>query len=95
MINKKRISQEDGALILKELCNRVGEDSETFDFKQDEWYLTKTWTEEEQEDFRVWLGKFLEDKRYCKGKYRGQNHGYYEAGKLIMNYGWKIKNLSE
>ena len=91
MIYKGQITEKDGKAIMAEMCRRVGVDSDTFDFSQPEWYMTHTWTEAEQEDYHVWLGKFLEKQGYCRGKYRGQNHGYYEASKLIMNYGWKVE----
>lgn len=86
----KMISAEHGEVILTEMCKRVGVDYKTFDFKQNSWYSKHSWTKEEEESFRVWLGKFLVKYKYVtSGNYRGQNHGYYEAGKLIMNYGWK------
>lgn len=86
------ISVEHSNEILNEMCRRVGEDVALIDFKDPQWYLKHEWSDEEQEEFRIWLGKFLEEKGYCKGKKRGMNMGYYEAGKLIMNYGWKVKD---
>jgi len=78
--------------ILKEMFRRVGANYDTFDFKQRDWYYKYTWTEKEQEDFRVWLGKYLYKKKLLKkGKYRNQDKGYYQAGKLIFNYGWKVE----
>ena len=86
-----QIKQEHSIEILSEMCRRVGIDYQIFDFKQLGWFRTHSWTEKEQEDFRVWLGKYLEKKKYCHGKKRGQNMGYYEAGKLILSYGWITK----
>ena len=88
------ISEEHSDEILKEMCNRVGQDYETFDFKDPQWFLKHSWTREEEEDFRIWLGKFLKKHKYVgSGTKRGQDWGYYEAGKLLGNYGWRTKEV--
>ncbi len=86
------ISVVDTETILTELCNRVGVQRKTVNTAQSHWFWKHTWTEEEEEQFRIWLGKFLEEKKYCRGKYRGQNRGYYEAGKVVMDIGWKTQD---
>lgn len=85
----KQITKEHGDQILAELCRRVGEDAKTFDFTQPNWYWKHLWTQDEEEDFRKWLGKKLEEWHYCRGKYRDQSSGYYQAGKIIMYFGWR------
>lgn len=86
------IKPEHTKLILTEMCSRVGVKYEDFDFNQPDWFMKYSWTAEEEESYRVWLGKKLVEWKYVgKGKYRGQNHGYYEAGKLVFNYGWRTK----
>ena len=88
----KQIRLEHSEEILAELCKRIGFNAELFDFTQKDWYLKHTWTQEQEEDFRIWLGKYLVTHKYArKGTYRGQNVGYYKSGKIIMNYGWKVK----
>lgn len=90
----KLISKEHSDIILKELLRRVGQEDQfgTFDFSREGWFLEYTWTPSEEDDFRKWLGEFLVKHKYAmKGKYRGMNAGYYQAGKLIFNYGWKTK----
>ena len=89
MILKKQISNEHGEEILKEMFRRVGVDKDSFDFTG-QWYLKNSWTEEDQEDYRIWLGKKLTKWGYTKGIHRGKDHGYYEAGKILLNYGWKV-----
>ncbi len=89
----KPITKEDLELILLEMFFRVGlaaEDYANWDFTEDRWYEKYIWTEAEQNDFQIWLGKFLTNHKYTsKRKYRNQDHGYYEAGKFILDYGWK------
>ena len=72
------------------MCRRVSVAIETVDFTKSDWFLQHTWTAEEEDDFRRWLGVFLKTHKYVgRGKKRGVDWGYYEAGKLIFNYGWK------
>jgi hypothetical protein len=88
----KDITSKDSQTILKVMCKAVGVDYKNFNFNDKEWYCKYSWTVEEEDIFRIWLGKFLVDHKYAmKGTYRGQNAGYYEAGKILMNYGWKLK----
>lgn len=88
----KEISLEHSQEILVEMCKGIGMNVSDVDFTLPNWFQTHTWTGEQEESFRIWLGKFLVDHKYAKkGKYRGQNAGYYEAGKIIFNYGWKLK----
>ncbi len=78
--------------ILTEMCKRVGADKETIDFKKRNWFLEYEWTFEEEDDFTKWLGKFLKKHRYVgAGKKRGVDWGYYEAVKIVGNYGWKTR----
>ncbi len=86
------ISTEHSNEILAEMCKRVGVDEKTFDFNQKNWFWQHEWTQEQEDDFRKWLGKFLKKHKYVGvGKKRGMDWGYYEAGKILFNYGWKIK----
>lgn len=90
MILKQTISKKHGELILKEMCDRVGINFDTFDFSEPNWYQKYTWSEEDQESFRVWLSKKLTKWGYVKGMYRGHSHALHEADKLILSYGWKV-----
>ncbi len=89
---RRDISPEHSKEILTELCKRVGVDIKTVDFSKQDWFLQHEWTEEDDDNFRKWLGEFLKKHKYVgKGKKRGMDWGYYEAGKLVGNYGWKTK----
>lgn len=89
---KSEILPEHMRAIIAEMCKRVGVNAETIDVKKERWFLEHEWAQEEEEDFTVWLGKFLVKHKYVgRGTKRGVNWGYYEATKLVGNYGWKIK----
>lgn len=86
------ISQEHSHEILTEMCKRIGVGIKTVDFSKKDWFLQHKWTQEDEDDFRKWLGEFLKKHKYVgRGKKHGMDWGYYEAGKLIMNYGWKTQ----
>ena len=77
-----------------ELGKRVGLEWKSFDDaleyqkeNGDQWYLTKEWTKEEEEDYRLWLENKL------KKKYRFTKRGLdYEIGMFMLSYSWKSKN---
>lgn len=91
----KPITADQLKLILTEMCSRVGVKYEDIDFAEEGWFRKHQWTEEEQENFHKWLGdRLTEWKCTRKGKYRGQPHGYYEASKFILEYGWMTSEAS-
>lgn len=88
----KNIKPEHSKQILSKMCETIGIKYEDVNFEEPNWYQKHSWTSEQENEFKKWLGKFLVDNKYSfKGKYRGQNCGEYEAAKIIMNYGWSIK----
>lgn len=51
-----------------------------------QWYLTKTWTKDQEEDFLKWLKMLLTSKTdWSPYKVR------MEAGMFMMSYGWKTE----
>ena len=85
----KLINDEQLKIILTKMCSRVGVKYKDINFAEEGWFQKHSWAKEEQDSFQKWLGdKLTEWKCVKKGKYRGQPHGYYEAGKFLMNYGW-------
>ena len=70
----KELTPEQTKEILTEMCKRVGLKYEDVDFSKEGWYMAHTWTEQEQDDFRKWLGEYLKKhKNVGKRKYRGQD----------------------
>lgn len=90
---KDIISAKDNRIILTEMCKRVGIEYESVDFSHDQWYVEHEWTHKEENDFIIWLGKFLRQHHYVgTGTKHGRDWGEYEASKLVCNYGWKYKD---
>lgn len=84
----KEITKEGVELILRELCNRVGVQFETFDFTQDNWFQKYVWSPEQEHDFILWLARFLIDHNYVRPRWKQAVH---EAQKLEMQFGWKTE----
>ena len=83
--------------VLKELCSRVNIRFEDVDFSNPEWFMERTWTSEEQENFRQWLvnelltNKDVRQSLYGKSTKIPKNIAERIAGMFILNYGWKCK----
>lgn len=87
----KEIKSEHTQIILDKLLEAVNAPKD-FDFSQKNWYWEYQWSKEQEEDFVKWLAEFLRDKKYVILKtYRGQDASIYQARKLVVNYGWKLK----
>lgn len=54
--------------------------------KRQEWYLTKSWTIDEQNDFKEWGEKLLR-KELKMSNYRAEK----EMGWFLLNCGWRTK----
>lgn len=76
--------------LLKEMFKRVGlEYSEEY-CKKEDWYLTKSWTEAEQNEFKRWGEGVL--KVDLKMTYYGAAR---EMGWFLLSYGWTTRLENE
>lgn len=85
--------------ILTEMCSRVGADMTKLDFDSTEhpWYLTFTWTEEQQNTFRNWLIDYLIANKNSVQELTGRkghlasskNNIKRLADEFIFNFGWR------
>lgn len=79
--------------ILKEMCKRVKAPYTKMNFSKKNWFLTYSWTEEEENDFREWLIKYVKKDKYARMELAGRSH--CDVNKLvnefIFNYGWTTK----
>lgn len=79
--------------ILDEMCSIVG--AKEVNYKEKEWFLKHTWSEEEQESFRNWLSNFLYNNSKARKAFkiaRSKKYCDKASGMFILNYGWKTKN---
>lgn len=49
--------------ILKEMCKRVGAKYKEIDFLAEGWFNNYNWTQEEENDFKQWMVKYLDNNR--------------------------------
>lgn len=85
--------------ILWNMCKRVDMSKKkfgSFDFRKPSWFHQYSWTEEEEEDFKQWLIRYLrehEEARYDLLRIFSSDKRFLQkvANEFAMNYGWKIK----
>ena len=80
---------------LKEMFKRVGEKYPNEELtSQDKWYTLRSWTTEEENDFRDWMAKYLKKKHRWSKKQIDM-----EIGMFMLSWGWTnkeyIKNAIE
>jgi aromatic ring-opening dioxygenase catalytic subunit (LigB family) len=80
--------------ILDNMCLVVG--AKDLDFKKDGWFMEYEWTEEEQEQFRKWIVKYLTENKEARQelmKWPRKHKATIEkfSREFIFNYGFKIK----
>lgn len=91
-LSTKEIPEEHGKAILTEMLKRVGENYDTFDFTQPQWYWKHEWTQEEQDDFVAWVANyFVDNKVFTMRKYRDRPEAIHRAEQIVASYGWKVK----
>ncbi len=72
----------------EELFRRVGEKFPNNELTKDpEWYKRRSWTEEEQEDFKKWIKKEMKRTLPILSAKKIE----WEAGLFILCYGWATK----
>lgn len=96
MGNKKFDSQLE--IALRKMFEYVDADYDTFDFGVDGWYLSFTWTQEDQNDYADWLArKIWKEPKFRRGVARfpalcrtlEASRGV--ANMFILTYGWKTR----
>lgn len=82
--------------VLKEMCQRVGADYESMNFKEDKWFYKHSWTLEEEKNFEKWL---YDNKDPEVNKNLGLSKNRYfrerQIAMFVLNYGWKLTNEVE
>lgn len=77
--------------VLKEMCSRVGADSDSMNFQEEKWFYKHTWTRDEEVDFENWLTtnkdpEINRDLGLSKAKYFRKR----QVAMFMLNYGWKL-----
>ena len=71
--------------ILKELFSRVGQTYSQSTVSAENWYLLHTWTMAEQDDFKLWLTRYLMKKLRMRKEFCERKAAWF-----ILCYGWKF-----
>lgn len=76
--------------LLKEMFKRVGLEYHEDYCKKEDWYLTKSWSEAEQKDFKLW------GERVLKADLKMTDYGAaWEMGWFLLSYGWTTRFENE
>lgn len=81
-------------IILEEMCSRV--EAKNVDFKKKDWFWEKSWSEDEQEDFRKWMVEYLMENKEARLELmrypRKIKKNIDRFTKIfVLNFGWKTK----
>jgi hypothetical protein len=85
--------------ILTKMCDYVGADVETIDTTQQGWFRKYSWTEEQENDFKLWLCNKLRNNRTWRNyllsqpNKSGQDYLKRCVDSFVFNYGWTIKGM--
>ena len=76
------------------MCEFVGVDFDTINFKDEDWYLQQSWTAEQEEEFRLWMIGYLKRNKKARVVLYGNSVLNLEkqVNSFIFNYGWKKDN---
>ena len=79
------------------MCNRVGADYDSIDFKSNDWYLSHTWTIEQERDFVNWMTDYLyaniQARREIMTNYlTNKKRCRKAADQFVFAYGWKYED---
>jgi len=69
-------------MCIKEMFKRVGLKYPNKLTKQNDWYLKRSWTKKEQDDFADWMRKLLKKQGFTKID--------NEIGMFLLMWGWKV-----
>lgn len=53
----------------------------------DRWYTTKTWTKDDENEFKIWMKDLLK-----KNTMWSRHKINFEVGMFILSYGWKVEH---
>jgi len=85
MTKFKQLSKEVQPIIEK-MCDMIDVEPESIDYGKEEWYYDHTWTQEQENEFFLWLKEYSIKKNLCLKHKAGKL-----AGMFILNYGWRTK----
>jgi len=80
--------------ILKEMCQTVGANYDDIDFKDDNWFLKHSWTQDEEDKFKKWLISYLTTNTPARNEVmqfpiKRKASIKKVAEEFVWNYGWK------
>jgi hypothetical protein len=81
-------------IVLRKMCEYVGADYDSIDFKKDRWFMDYAWTEDTENEFKNWFINYLKTNKKAKlqlMKYPRITKVDNFVNNFIFNYGWRTK----
>ena len=85
------------AVVLREMCDRVGADADKINFKSNDWFLKNEWTMKEQDRFKEWFIGYLWDnvearKELLVSSKKNKKTIEKAVDLFLFDYGWRFKD---
>lgn len=79
--------------LLKKMCSMINVDYDTMDFKEDHWYEKYTWTQQQEDEYLVWMAEelFQNDamrEELLEDPAKNIINCFEASVHFIANYGW-------
>lgn len=81
-------------IVLEKMCQMVGADKSTINFRSDQWYNEYQWTKHQENEFVKWLTEYLYKNKQARSeimRFPSRNKKKCKAVAEMFNfiYGWK------
>jgi len=82
-------------VVMREMCKRVGADFKKINPKKEGWYLTYSWTIEQEEKFKEWFVDYLYKNTKARNEIlafplKNKKHIERALSWFLLDYGWRI-----
>lgn len=79
---------------LDEMCRVVGSKPSSIDWDDQNWFLTRSWTAEQEETYVKWMTDWLVDNKEARESLlahprRNRSHCHKAAREFAWTYGWR------
>jgi|694.fasta_scaffold00447_19 hypothetical protein len=79
--------------LIRKMCEVINVDYNTIDFQEDEWYDKHTWTEEQENEYIVWMSEELFNNEAMREELlenpeKSIMNCFHAAVHFVANFGW-------
>ena len=83
-------------IILKKQCEIIGVNFDDIDFGKDNWFMSNSWTEAQEQEFSDWLFDYLMKNKEAREElleHKAKDKKYIKkaVSEINLNYGWRTE----